>query len=310
MAQAHQFITACLKEWDNHFTRSVNIITQINDVHHLQFSKASIQHKVNLKERNKALYSCQQSHQYRIKQAIPIGYLKLDECMHQFFCLEQDLLLYHHYVSSQFSLLWDLGGYMNSAMESRWNHMQSLSLMHYQRLQHQLKKTLETNAPVAHDYTCAVCLDLFQEPTVLSPCRHTFCRSCIQRCFCAPCHQHTQRKRTRLADKLGIRVRPAIYCECYSVNEATRPFCRRGTCPLCRQLFTADQCSLDIKLERFMGLYFPEREEKEHDMQDNRGRVYDKIQRWSCRLAQAHETCTEDVLQNGMLLLARRSWIF
>lgn len=223
---------------------------------------------------------------------------RLRQCMLQIHQFEQDLILYHHYITSQFSILWDLGNIsLGSSPTSPSNQQQNgkegteptliqvlkikldqkmnQQLKAYQELESNFRSMLNSSTPDREDFTCAVCLSILNEPTTLSGCHHTFCRSCIQHMFCAFCHKNREKTFNRISENLGsllMKPLPAVYCTCHIIDSTTGEVVLKNAeraCPLCRTAFKPNQCTTDVALDKFISLYFPERRYDDDDNNDD-----------------------------------------
>jgi hypothetical protein len=177
----------------------------------------------------------------------------------------------------------------------------------------QMQQMLTQCMPPSRDtLTCAVCLGLLQQPTVLSVCGHTFCRGCVQRLFCAKCYRSRRNRRVlqRLSESLRRQCVPVIYCLCDTE--------KKGACPLCRALFGGSDCVKDEALDLIMNIYYPsnKEEEQEEDQGEKRkrpsraNRMVSEMQRWSHRLSVSTISYESVVAHQDMVELTRRSWMF
>lgn len=181
---------------------------------------------------------------------------ELLKCIQQVWQWEHDLLLYQHYMDSQMAILWDQTAALKPTLRqtclTRWNRRYQYFLDNIQALEKRVKMLLEHNSPSSDDFSCAICLSVLTEPVTLSRCLHTFCRSCLQRLYCncstPGCPSSCHRKRGPKYDRTWV-----IGCHCPS-----RCFTTRHACPLCRTPFSLRDCRLDIALDNFITLYFPQ----------------------------------------------------
>lgn len=195
--------------------------------------------------------------------------------------------MYHYYITSQFDMLWDLGRTamqlestadvpLLQVMKSRWQQKYTHQLLPYKALEKSFYSLLKKSTPVRQDFTCAVCLCLWREPTTLQ-CNHTFCRSCVQHMVCARCHNFRRKTVNRISEGLvhWIKPSPAVYCTCQSLDQSGQMMSvdKKTTCPLCRAPFSPSDCAVDEELSKFMALYFPKsrkgKEEEERDDNDH-----------------------------------------
>lgn len=221
-------------------------------------------------------------------------------------------------------MLWDLGSTamqlepttdvpLLQVMKSRWQQKYTHQLMPYDAITDNFYSLLKKSTPVRQDFTCAVCLCIWHEPTTLQ-CNHTFCRNCVQHMVCASCHKFRRKTVNRISEGLvhWIKPSPAVYCTCQTFNHLGQmtPVHKEGTCPLCRTLFKPSDCVVDEELSKFIALYFPKNQSKEDDdiaynehnghvakkrkstnnndetttrrrSQVNAAKFYSKMQRWS-----------------------------
>lgn len=194
--------------------------------------------------------------------------------------LQHDFSLHHRYLTSQFSLLWDLGSvFLNTlidseqeptlyeAIKTKWKHQYHHHLTSYQDLENKFKETLEANVARREDFTCAICLSVLCEPVTLSSCHHTFCKSCIQQLYCTRCHHRRSRTMNRISQNLGSiisKTSPVVHCTCHIIDRTSgEPTLLRkqhkAACPLCRIDFDSDQCTEDLILGKFIYKHFPKR---------------------------------------------------
>lgn len=201
--------------------------------------------------------------------------------------------LYHYYIASQFDMLWDLGSTamqlepatdvpLLHVMKSRWQQKYSHELASYAFITDSFYALLKKSTPVEQDFTCAVCLCIWHEPTTLQ-CSHTFCRNCVQHMVCASCHKFRRKTVNRISEGLvhWIKPSPAVYCTCQTFDDLGQrtPLNKEGTCPLCRTLFSPADCVVDEELSKFIALYFPKSSQKdgtEQDDADKEGRGLDQ----------------------------------
>jgi hypothetical protein len=109
-----------------------------------------------------------------------------------------------------------------------------------------LKSMLSSYAPSLDDFTCAICLSIYHDPTKLTNCSHTFCRSCLDQC--APLTQSWAPDRPR-------------------------------ACPLCRTPFLLSQCSDDSAIAWSLKTFFP-KELKKKQKEYSKERVRERWQRF------------------------------
>ncbi|KAL7324193.1 hypothetical protein PS15p_210737 [Mucor circinelloides] len=264
LKKAHQFITTCLDEWD--------CLISSNGLYQDHFEKLEslVQHEFGT-------YSSP----------------KLRQCIKQVYRFKQNLQLYHYYIISQFDMLWDLGSTamqlepstdvpLLQVMKSRWQQKYTHELKSYASITDAFHTLLKKSTPVRQDFTCAVCLSIWHEPTTLQ-CNHTFCRSCVQHMVCASCHKFRRKTVNRISEGLvhWIKPSPAVYCACQTFNHLGQitPLNKEGTCPLCRTLFSPVDCVVDEELSRFVHLYFPksslkDEQEEEDTAQDKEHNQY------------------------------------
>lgn len=235
-------------------------------------------------------------------------------------------------------------------MKMKWEQKYQMQFKPFQALENQFKKVLKSNTPNREDFTCAVCLSILHEPTTLSNCHHTFCKNCVQHLYCGHCHRYRTKVMNRISENLFVLLKrsPAVYCTCQSIDSVTGELSLRnqheGACPLCRTAFKPEQCTVDVVLEKFISLYFPKRrtDEEEDDENDEKRKKKEKkrsanddgvdsnrrrsqvsngnfYSRWSTKRTevvlntedgQPVQRCSNQRLQNDMLSLARRSWMF
>ncbi|KAI8072078.1 hypothetical protein BDF21DRAFT_495671 [Thamnidium elegans] len=368
LRRAQQFITTCLKEWDSRTTRTSSSI-QLNSQsliigsslisNQSLFSETTLLHENDSELQDSRFQLYYKDMEGRIQQELESNKNnpRLRQCISQVYRLEQDIYLYHHYITSQFSILWDLGSIslgslpdleepsLYQVMKMKWEQKYNMQIKPLQTLEESFKTVLKSNTPNREDFTCAVCLCILHEPTTLAACHHTFCRSCIQHLYCAHCHRYRTKTINRISENLLVLVKPlpAVYCTCQSIDSVTGELTLKnqheGACPLCRTAFKPQMCTADVPLEKFISLYFPKRRSELEDeviekpkkrsvndladgnrrrSQVSKGKFYSKMQRWSTKWVQGD--LAEDVppvprgssqrLQNDMLFLARRSWMF
>ncbi|OAD07654.1 hypothetical protein MUCCIDRAFT_104592 [Mucor lusitanicus CBS 277.49] len=259
LKKAHQFIATCLEEWDSALLiGSTSSSGSCQD--YLEKLESRVQHEFGT-------YSSP----------------KLRQCIRQVCRFKQNLQLYHYYITSQFDMLWSLGSTamqlepttdvpLLQVMKSRWQQKYTHELASYTFLTDAFHALLKKSTPIRQDFTCAVCLCIWHEPTTLQ-CSHTFCRKCVQHMVCASCHKFRRKTVNRISEGLvhWIKPSPAVYCTCQTFNHLgqTTPLNKEGTCPLCRTLFNPADCVVDEELSKFIALYFPKSSQKEEDEDDD-----------------------------------------
>ena len=133
------------------------------------------------------------------------------------------------------------------------------------------EKTEEDKAPSSsHNLTCPLCLDIFDEATILTSCGHTFCRKCLKNydlshqdldhMICPLCREVTKLSSNRVDDFLtNVTVNGLVddyHVECRGMNAVLemRPkctacisqgeavsFCKTCNSYLCEQCLTCHQ---------------------------------------------------------------------
>ncbi|GAN04758.1 hypothetical protein MAM1_0072c04223 [Mucor ambiguus] len=260
LKKAHQFIATCLDDWDSTLM-GASCSTGSNDPYQDYFEKLEpqVQHEIGT-------YSSP----------------RLRQCIRQVYRFKQNLQLYHFYIISQFDMLWDLGSTamqlepttdvpLLQVMKSRWQQKYTHELASYNFITESFLALLKKSTPAQQDFTCAVCLCIWHEPTTLQ-CNHIFCRNCVQHMVCASCHKFRRKTVNRISEGLvhWIKPSPAVYCTCQTFNHLgqTAPLNKEGTCPLCRTLFSPADCVVDEELSKFIALHFPKSSQKEEDEED------------------------------------------
>ncbi|KAM3578847.1 hypothetical protein VKS41_008642 [Umbelopsis sp. WA50703] len=109
-----------------------------------------------------------------------------------------------------------------------------------------LKVLLSTCSPSLEDFTCAICLSIYHDPTKLPDCSHSFCRSCLDQC--AP------------------------------LRKVWTPDQPRA-CPLCRKPFLLSQCIDDTTIAWSLKTFFP-KELREKKKEYSKERVRERWQRF------------------------------
>ncbi|KAK4513862.1 uncharacterized protein ATC70_005868 [Mucor velutinosus] len=260
LKKAHQFIATCLDEWD-FIQMGASCSTGSNDSYQGYFEQMESRAQYEF-----GTYSSP----------------KLCQCIRQVYRFKQNLQLYRCYITSQFDMLWGLGSTamqlepttdvpLLQVMKSRWQQKYTHELASYTAITDSFHALLKKSTPVRQDFTCAVCLCIWHEPTTLQ-CNHTFCRNCVQHMLCASCHKFRRKTLNRISEGLvhWIKPFPAVYCTCQIFNHLgqTTPLNKEGTCPLCRTLFSPADCVVDEELSKFIALYFPKSSQKDNDEED------------------------------------------
>ncbi|KAL9550865.1 hypothetical protein MBANPS3_004528 [Mucor bainieri] len=264
LKKAHQFIATCLDEWDTTLAAGASCST--------------------MGPPNVSYQDCFEKLESRVQQEFgTCSSPKLRQCIRQVYLFKQNLHLYHYYITSQFDMLWDLGSTamqlepatdvpLLQVMKSRWQQKYTHELASYTSITDSLHALLKKSTPVRQDFTCAVCLCIWHEPTTLQ-CSHTFCRNCVQHMVCASCHKFRRKAVNRISEGLAhwIKPSPAVYCTCQTFDHLgqTTPLNKEGTCPLCRTLFSPADCVVDEELAKFIALYFPKSSQKEDSDDDD-----------------------------------------
>lgn len=200
--------------------------------------------------------------------------------------------MHHHYLTSQFSILWDLGSICLSsltdieqettlceAIKTKWKHQYHRHLTSYQHLELNFKEILKANVARREDFTCAICLSILCEPVTLTSCYHTFCKSCIQHLYCANCYRLRSKTLSRISQNLGSLIsKPSsvVHCTCHIIDRISgEPTLlrnqRKAVCPLCRVDFDSDHCKEDVILGKFIYQHFPRKADDEEIGHDNKG---------------------------------------
>lgn len=169
------------------------------------------------------------------------------------------------------------------AIKAKWKHQYHRHLTSYQSLETNFKEILKSNVARREDFTCAICLSILCEPVTLTSCYHTFCKSCIQRLYCAKCYRLRRSKTmSRISQNLGsLILKPSpvvVHCTCYIIDRISgeptllKNQCK-AVCPLCRVDFDSDHCKEDVILGKFIYQHFPKRETDDEGevAQDNKG---------------------------------------
>ncbi|KAI8644963.1 hypothetical protein BD408DRAFT_441291, partial [Parasitella parasitica] len=306
LKKVHQFISICLDEWDSPMSSGSN--------DYIQKIESRVQHE----------FGAQPSQ-------------KLRQCITQVYRFKQHLHMYHYYITSQFDMLWDLGSTamqlepttevpLLQVMKSRWRQKYNYQLKPYNTIKENFHSLLKTSIPVRQDFTCAVCLCIWQEPTTLN-CNHTFCRNCIQHMVCTSCYKIRRKTVNRISEGLvhWIKPSPAVYCTCQTFDHLGQltPVHKEGACPLCRATFNLADCVVDEELSKFIALYFPknspdDEQDNEHlamkrksisnnddhtnasrrRSQVNAEKFYSKMQRWSNKWGQQQPNHNSDANDN------------
>ncbi|KAG2205638.1 hypothetical protein INT47_007994 [Mucor saturninus] len=294
LRKTQQFINTCLNEWDLHPSRTTSTINNYTSKSMIVgscfsdntlFSETTLLHENNSEIQDSRFKIYCQGLDSRFQKEIESNKSnpRLRQCIRQVYSLEQDLYLYHHYITSQFSILWDLGSISLSSlpeveepslyqvMKMRWDQRYNMQLQPYQLLETKFKSILKSSTPDIEDFTCAVCLSILHEPTTLETCHHTFCRSCVQHLYCGHCHRHRAKTMNRISENLLLLLKPtpAVYCTCQTIDSITGELSLKNqhesACPLCRTAFKPGQCNIDVELEKFISLYFPKRKHDDDD---------------------------------------------
>ncbi|RUS31805.1 hypothetical protein BC938DRAFT_477025 [Jimgerdemannia flammicorona] len=115
-------------------------------------------------------------------------------------------------------------------------------------------QVLTDSTPALEDFTCAICLSLYYEPTLLPSCHHRFCRTCIEQ---LPIYD----PKTSSTPILPLLL------------DSADP---QKSCPLCRTPFHPSSCVEDTALINFLKLYFPREMNglrKERGSEQNKERI-------------------------------------
>ncbi|KAI7886115.1 hypothetical protein K492DRAFT_190338 [Lichtheimia hyalospora FSU 10163] len=219
---------------------------------------------------------------------------ELKRCIQLVCQWEHDLFLFQQYLDQQMLILWDVAHHQPSILhllQSRWHRRYNQCTQGAQALQD--RTLLEKSAPSREDFTCAICLCVLSEPVTLAKCLHTFCRSCLQRLYCActspycnsPCHytsRHYRKQRHRQSSiSYSKKKQKLLACQCNFIMPV------QHACPLCRSPFTVQDCTMNVALDNFITLYFPY--EENSTMNDANGRqqrnkrrssIYQAVQQW------------------------------
>ncbi|CEP14692.1 hypothetical protein [Parasitella parasitica] len=303
LKKAHQFISICLEEWDSPESSGSN--------DYIKKMESRVQNEFG-------------THPSQ----------KLRQCFKQVYRFKQNMHMYYYYITSQFDMLWDLGSTamelepatevpLLQVMKSRWQQKYTYQLAPYNTIKEKFHTLLKTSTPVRQDFTCAVCLCIWQEPTTLH-CNHTFCRNCIQHIVCGSCYKLRRKTINRISEGLvqWIKPSPAVYCTCqtFDISGQLISMHKEGACPLCRTSFDPADCVVDEELSKFISLHFSKdsqddvEEDYEHltrktkqssdrnnhtdtarrRSQVNAEKFYSKMQRWSNKWGQQQPNSNSD----------------
>ncbi|KAG0171730.1 hypothetical protein DFQ28_002437 [Apophysomyces sp. BC1034] len=172
------------------------------------------------------------------------GNLGLEQCLRQLCGLERDLYLHHHYIDSQFLVLWDTLALVEAPaarLQADWHQRHQESVAASQAIEDKVRTLIEHSAPQADDFTCAICLAIFTDPITLPACLHTFCKSCLDHA-------------------------------------------NKTVCPLCRSPFRLQDCSVNVSLSNFIRFFFPpEPDLPSKPCSRRRSMIHAVVRQWSVR---------------------------
>ncbi|RUP52474.1 hypothetical protein BC936DRAFT_144041, partial [Jimgerdemannia flammicorona] len=183
--------------------------------------------------------------------------------------VERDLYMYTALVCTQFAFLREMWSAMELAMRGTlsqvdlkdfeafvrgWEEKEERAVGTARKFLMEIKKVLTDSTPALEDFTCAICLSLYYEPTLLPSCHHRFCRTCIEQ---LPIYD----PKTSSTPILPLLL------------DSADP---QKSCPLCRTPFHPSSCVEDTALINFLKLYFPREMNglrKERGSEQNKERI-------------------------------------
>ncbi|KAG1450651.1 hypothetical protein G6F55_009583 [Rhizopus delemar] len=266
-------IQAFMRAWYSEMERVYEHVTSVADILRTQIEElsnalcdADIRESCCEKESIKSMHSRFQHHHRHLENRIQFMLNEkhstpLSQCMQRVYRLGQAILLYEYYIESQMKLLKDISHIIQSpSVLSYWTQKHSESQEMHKQLLDQLRCLLEQQLPCQQDMTCSICLSILHEPVTLKGCHHTFCKDCLQQHYCYTCFF---RKKKRVWTKT-----PLIDCTCFVLDATNQivPAHDHQPCPLCRRLFSPQDCKLDLDLDKFIRAYVKMNEKKKDKM--------------------------------------------
>ncbi|KAG2185414.1 hypothetical protein INT44_002205 [Umbelopsis vinacea] len=136
---------------------------------------------------------------------------------------------------------------INDDAMKRWIlYLEIQAQQQYEEQFRHLKALFLSCSPSLDDFTCAICLSIYHDPTKLPSCSHNFCRSCLD--------------------------------QCPPLRKTWAPDQPRA-CPLCRTPFLLSQCCDDTEIARALKAFFP-KQLKKKQKEYSKERVRERWQRF------------------------------
>ncbi|KAI8583884.1 hypothetical protein K450DRAFT_220422 [Umbelopsis ramanniana AG] len=136
---------------------------------------------------------------------------------------------------------------VNDDAMKRWIlYLEIQAQQQYEEQFRHLKALFSSCSPSLADFTCAICLSIYHDPTKLPSCSHNFCRSCLD--------------------------------QCPPLRKTWAPDQPRA-CPLCRTPFLLSQCCDDTEVAKALKAFFP-KQLKKKQKEYSKERVRERWQRF------------------------------